>query len=300
MQSGRNDINVQLQNSRKYDRCTSIAMVHVLRADSQIQRIGALGPMRQVRKPAAGSCCVASTRRCRRCISRRHRANRSVRQALRQMLTDRIGRRMCVAPRERCWPTSTTNKREDPSSTRNASRRSAPRRASRLRRLRKLAPGEKVGTILEMVAARDDVHTTLSLIHVAIHYYRQLNAQQIEAAASDPVFVALYERALFLKRNELPFSLANPLKYRFPDTVREIKKWHLSYGDSEGPYYFIRGMSIPPPDGASRAIGPPPPRSAAPKALAAARGPRPTCSRTTGPPCCARAPAPTCVVAIKC
>ena len=70
----------------------------------------------------------------------------------------------------------------------------------------------------------------------AIGYYREQRAAQIECAASDPVFVALLERALFLKRSQLPFAMACEKKYRFPDTLREIKNWHLSYGDSEGPY----------------------------------------------------------------
>lgn len=231
-----NDINVQLQNSRKYDRAYFQRMVHVLRADSQIQKIDLLGPMRQVLKPAArlllkGIDAALSSLHQPRKVEHIEKFDKRFDQ-----LADRIGPRMGIAPVKDAAYLDYKYTRRPFIDTECFAAVGAPGELLGFVVLRKLGPGEKVGTVLELVAARDDVHTILTLMHAAIGYYRQVNAQQIEAAASDPVFIALYERALFLKRGELPFSLANPQKYRFPDTVRTLKKWHLSYGDSEGPY----------------------------------------------------------------
>ena len=230
-----NEINVQLQNSRKYERSYFQRMAHVLRVDSKIQRIGALGPMRAVLKPAARLLIEGIDNT----LAALHHPRRvehieSFDKRFDQ-LADRIGPRMGVAPVKDAAYLDYKYTRRPFIDTECFAALGAPGELLGFVVLRKLGPGEKVGTILELVAPRDDVHTILTLIHVAIGYYREVNAQQIEAAASDPVFVALYERALFLRRSELPFSLANPQKYRFP-TVRAIKSWHLSYGDSEGPY----------------------------------------------------------------
>ncbi|MBL8740203.1 MAG: hypothetical protein JNK04_03885, partial [Myxococcales bacterium] len=231
-----NEINVQLQNSRKYERSYFQRMAHVLRVDSKIQRIGALGPMRAVLKPAARLLIEGIDKTLAALHHPRRVEHVEVFDKRFDQLADRIGPRMGVAPVKDAAYLDYKYTRRPFIDTECFAALGAPGELLGFVVLRKLGPGEKVGTILELVAPRDDVHTILTLIHVAIGYYREVNAQQIEAAASDPVFVALYERALFLRRSELPFSLANPQKYRFPATVRAIKNWHLSYGDSEGPY----------------------------------------------------------------
>ncbi len=231
-----NEINVQLQNSRKYQRAYFQRMVHVLQADSQIQRIDALGPVREVLKPAARLLLKGIDA----ALSSLHQPRRiehvEVFDKRFDQLADRIGPRMNVAPVKDAAYLDYKYTRRPFIDTECIAAIGAPGELLGFVVLRKLGAGDRVGTILELVAARDDVHTSLTLMHAAIGYYRGVNARQIEATASDPVFIALYERALFLKRNQMPFSVANPQKYRFPETVRAVEKWHLSYGDSEGPY----------------------------------------------------------------
>jgi len=231
-----NEINVQLQNSRKYERKYFHRMVHVLSVDSQIQKLHLFGRAREIMKPAArlalhgvdiALSALARPRRVELCERFDQRFD---------TLAERIGTRMGIAPIKDAAYLDYKYTRRPFIDTVCVAAMGAAGEMLGFVVMRKLQPKEKVGTILELVVPRDDPRTAHSLVHAAIRYYRDQRAAQIECAASDPVFVALLERALFLKRSELPFAMACENKYRCPATLREIKNWHLSYGDSEGPY----------------------------------------------------------------
>ncbi|MCG8421949.1 MAG: GNAT family N-acetyltransferase [Proteobacteria bacterium] len=89
--------------------------------------------------------------------------------------------------------------------------------------------------ILELCADPEDRATVALLIKRAVDHCRRAGAYTIQCMATDPRMIAVLERFLFVPRPpKEPFFLANPDRYSRPAVLRAVDNWHLSAGDSEG------------------------------------------------------------------
>jgi GNAT superfamily N-acetyltransferase len=230
-----NQINIELQQSRKYDQLWVHRYVHLLRADTQLQRIEKLGPAREVAKPLARVALKAVDDSLR--IWHRSRPAEQIETFDRRfdLLAERIGPKMGIAPVK---DAAYLNFKYVHRPFIDTVCFGLPGRGGELLGfvvLRKLGT-EFVGTILELCADREDTATILSLLHCAIDYYRRAGATSVETVASDPAFISALKRTLFMQRMKLPLFFANGQKYSNPEVLRRLEAWHHCSGDSEGPY----------------------------------------------------------------
>lgn len=90
-------------------------------------------------------------------------------------------------------------------------------------------------TLAELVAAPDDIRTIAALIERSVTHCREVGMSRIQAIATDSRFARILEHHLFLKREpKLPLFLARADQAANPTLLRSPGSWHLSYGDSEG------------------------------------------------------------------
>lgn len=232
-----NQINIELQKTRKYDQLWVDRFVHLLRVDPQVDRIGKLGPARALLKPAA-RIALHSVDAALGAAVRPRKTERIERFDERfDRLADRIGVRMGVAPVKDAAYLRYKYERRPFIDTVCYGAIGAPGELLGFVVLRKSTVADDVGTILELVAPRDDPRTIATLVHQAIAYYREEGALAVETVATDPAFIAVLERALFVRRGpKLPLFFANGDQYSRPSTLRTVDAWHHGYGDSEGPY----------------------------------------------------------------
>lgn len=233
-----NQINIELQKTRKYDELWVDRYVHLLRVDPQLDKIEKLGPLRSVLKPAARLALGAVDRANARLGLGRRRLVAIERFDERfDRLAERIGPRMGIAPVKDAAYLRYKYERRPFIETVTYGAVGAPGELLGFVVLRKTAGDRDVGTILELVAPRDDPRTISRLVHRAIEHYAEADALAVECVCTDPAFAAVLGRALFVRRApKLPLFFANASKYRFPDTLRAVESWHHGYGDSEGPY----------------------------------------------------------------
>jgi hypothetical protein len=233
-----NQINIELQKTRKYDQLWADRFVHVLRVDPQVDRISRLGPTRNLIKPAArlalgavDAALATLSAGSRRVVRIDHFDARFDR------LAERIGPRMGTAPVKDAAYLRYKYEARPFIDTVCYAAVGAPGELLGFLVVRKTEDRGDVGTVLELCAARDDSRTIAALVHRAIEHYREAGVLAVECVATDPAFISVLERALFVRRPPLlPLFFANGAKYRFPATLRSLERWHHGYGDSEGPY----------------------------------------------------------------
>jgi len=97
--------------------------------------------------------------------------------------------------------------------------------------VRKDYPG---GTIVDIMADPDDKKTILSLLKVAISYFKEKKVHSIECCLTDKRFLRLLKKFFFAKAfvGE-PVLLWNLHKCKEKDFLIDINKWHLTSGESD-------------------------------------------------------------------
>ena len=93
----------------------------------------------------------------------------------------------------------------------------------------------KAASIAELVAS--DTAIAGALLDEAIAHCRRAGAERIAAVATDPRYRRTLESRWFLVRPpEHPLFLANAPHSAPSEKLRDPANWHVSLGDSEGPF----------------------------------------------------------------
>ncbi len=232
-----NEINVKLQQARKYDQLWVQRRVRPLGADREIDAHLA---------PLPGALRGALRRTTRAAVRVADRALRSVRRAERtervleaderfDALADVAGPRLGTAPiKDRAyvrwkyfaWPYLRTAVYVVPDGK------------DRIRGfvvLREPDSEAEAGRILDLVADPDDGGALASLIARAIAHYHAVRAPRVECVATFPPMVRALEEFFFVERPpRMPLFFLNGHKYENPSHLRSVETWSHAFGDSEG------------------------------------------------------------------
>jgi len=101
-----------------------------------------------------------------------------------------------------------------------------------------------VGLIKDIVMDPDDHEVTRSLFLAAIRKMREWKVYSIRCVVSDPRFAKLLRRFLFLRMADHEVVLVGNLsKSADADLLRDIKNWHITFGESD---IFMFSAGIPP------------------------------------------------------
>jgi hypothetical protein len=233
-----NDINIRLQQTRKYDQLWVDRLVRPMRVD------GKLGVLRRVR-PALERAATAAGNALLRAADTALRASASERPTLEVRivdgrfddLTERIGPAMGIAPVKDAAYLRYKYVGRPALSTRIFAAESAPDRLVGFIVLRETSGPTRTGTILDLAAHPDDAQTIDSLLGRALAFYAERAVGSIEAVATDPRIARHLARLGFVRRGDkLPLFYANGALYPRPRVLADTAHWHHMYGDSEGPY----------------------------------------------------------------
>ncbi len=233
-----NDINVRLQQTRKYDQLWVDRLVRPMRVD------GKLDVLRRVR-PALESVATRAGNALLRVADTALRASGGDRPTLEVRmldarfddLTERIGPTMGIAPVKDAAYLRYKYVGRPGLETRIFAAESAPDRLVGFVVLREDSGPRAIGTILDLCAQPDDTRTVDALLGRVLRFYAQRQVGSIEAVSTDPRMARHLARIGFLRRGDkLPFFYANGALYPRPRVLREVTSWHHVYGDSEGPY----------------------------------------------------------------
>lgn len=94
----------------------------------------------------------------------------------------------------------------------------------------------RTASIAELVVADNDRAAIHALLDKTISHLRNVGADRIEAVASDgPYAAALHER-IFRRDARIPLFLAKAGRSPQSDFLNRPSNWHMSLGDSEGPF----------------------------------------------------------------
>ena len=91
-------------------------------------------------------------------------------------------------------------------------------------------------TILDILADPDDSKTIAALCRTAIRYFRKAKVFSINCLLTDQGYSKIFRKHLFFKDPTFePIYITNLEKLNNNDyEILNIKKWHFSYGDSDG------------------------------------------------------------------
>lgn len=228
-----NDINVKLQQSRKYDEMWTKPWVRILSVERIVDRLGLPWPLASLGR-VIGDAALAGV-------------DRGLARVLRsdvQLVTrfddrfdrfaERVGPKLGIAPvkdqaylrwRYYDWPHLRT--------TTFALARGGELRGYIV--LREPEPHEESGRILDFVVDPEDREAGLALGTVALRHYRELGIPRVEIVASSPGLQRVLRPLLFVERGvPLPLFLLNANKYSDPAVLKRVEHWHHAFGDSEG------------------------------------------------------------------
>ncbi len=91
------------------------------------------------------------------------------------------------------------------------------------------------GRILDLVAAPDDEEALDALVAAALSHYRSHGLTRVECVATFPAVARALERFYFVERGpETPLFFLNGHKYPNVAFLRRLDTWGHEYGDSEG------------------------------------------------------------------
>lgn len=232
-----NEINIKLQQARKYDQLWANRYVHLISIDNKIEPLaGKLGPaVGLVKRSASKGMHLLD-----RALS--YAATRKITEVDRfderfDDLAERVGPRLGIAPVKNHEYLNWKYSHRPALDTAMFVAYGAPKEPRGFVVVtRSLSPG-KTGTILDLCAPPDDEKTLIALVARATNFYRKLGASNVEAVATDPRIVHVLRKMLFLPRPPVqPLFILNTDKYSRPDFLRKLDNWHLCYGDSEGPH----------------------------------------------------------------
>jgi len=232
-----NDINIKIQQARKYEQLWANRYVHLLSMDTRLDPLaGKIGPAVELLKHSVRMGMHVLDR------ALTYAATRKITEVARfderfDDLAERVGPRLGIAPVKNHeylnWKYS-DRPGLDPAMFVAYGAPREPRGFVIV--TRKLSPG-KTGTILDLCAPPDDKKTLIALVARATNFYRELGASNVEAVATDPRIVHVLRQMVFVPRPPLqPLFILNTQKYSRPGFLNQLERWHLCYGDSEGPH----------------------------------------------------------------
>ncbi len=91
-------------------------------------------------------------------------------------------------------------------------------------------------SIAELVVVDRDRNKLHGLLGHAIHYLGKKGADRVEATATDPLYSKALEERLFRRDTRIPLFLAGGYRSPSEKYLHSPRHWHLSLGDSEGPF----------------------------------------------------------------
>lgn len=96
---------------------------------------------------------------------------------------------------------------------------------------------ENQSYIVELCGDPEDAVTMSRLIVRAVEHCRSVGGHGIGCVATDPRLQRLLKRFLFIPRPpRRPLFLGRHDSFDKPDVLTDTANWHVSYGDSEGPF----------------------------------------------------------------
>lgn len=90
------------------------------------------------------------------------------------------------------------------------------------------------GTLAELVVDPKDSASIRRLVLAATRFCRTRGATRVACMATDEDLLTTLRQLLFFPRQREPLFLAKVDAGARPDSLRKLSAWHLSYGDSEG------------------------------------------------------------------
>lgn len=229
-----NEINVKLQQSRKYDQLWTTPWIRPLDATRALSRLKLPGPLSKVASSLA-------TLGLRSFDAAAALALRSKMEVVKDFdgrfdrLTERVGPLLGIAPiktsaylnwRYRDWPylrTTTLALTGDLGELRGYVV------------LREPSAGEDTGRILDIVADPTDDRALMALAAAALRHYRRRDLARVECVSTAPSVQRALKRLLFVERGEpLPLFFLNANKFDDPGFLKKAEHWHHVFGDSEG------------------------------------------------------------------
>lgn len=232
-----NDINIKLQQARKYDQLWVRRWVRPLDADRLIR-----DKLRVLPAPAKALACAGG----RLAIGLGDLALRSVRSGARtevvfhaderfDAFAEEVGPRLGTAPvkdrayvdwRYLSWPHLRARVIVVPDGT---------RKIRGFAVLREPEADDEPGRILDLMAAPEDDAAFHGLIAEALRHYRARRVPIVETMATSPPLIGALSRFFFVQRlPDKPLFFLNGNKYEHPEHLRRLETWHHSFGDSEG------------------------------------------------------------------
>lgn len=98
-------------------------------------------------------------------------------------------------------------------------------------------PIHKVAVLAELVAIENNIAVAECLLDASIEHAREVNADRVSAVATNGSYLAVLRSRLFIPRGGAePLFLANRKKSIHADAISSIENWHMQMGDSEGPF----------------------------------------------------------------
>ncbi|NUP13164.1 MAG: GNAT family N-acetyltransferase [Polyangiaceae bacterium] len=229
-----NELNVKLQQSRKYDQLWTQPYVRVLNTERLLAQL----PLPPAVSTFARKMGDASLRAFDAALERVVRGDTELVTRFDERFdrfAQQIGPLQGVAPvkdaaylrwRYQDWPYLRT-------STFAISSRSEQLRGFIV--LREPDPDESSGRILDIVCDPRDKGAAQALAMVAIEHYRAMGKRRIECVATEPWLQRALRGLFFVPRGgELPVFFLNGHKYPEVEHLRSIENWHVAFGDSEG------------------------------------------------------------------
>lgn len=91
-------------------------------------------------------------------------------------------------------------------------------------------------SIAELVVLHNAPKGIQALLGAAIKHLCSRGAERIEAVASDPLYSEALRQRFFRRDQRVPLFLAHANKSPNSKSLRSPSQWHVSLGDSEGPF----------------------------------------------------------------
>jgi hypothetical protein len=90
--------------------------------------------------------------------------------------------------------------------------------------------------ITELAVVDNDQACIHTLLEACIRHLHRLGTDRIEAVATSPAYVKALQDRLFRRIERIPLFLANDKLSPHAKKLHSPRNWHLSLGDSEGPF----------------------------------------------------------------
>lgn len=229
-----NQLNVKLQQSRKYDELWVKPWVRLLGLERLLERLSLPWPAAHLAH-RLGDAGLAVFDRASRYVVRTQCEPSFRFDARFDRLAEQVGPRLGIAPvkdaaylrwRYQDWPYLRT------------STYVLPRPHGEIGGfvvLREPSAGEESGRILDLVCDPDDLIGARALAMCALRHYRHLGMRRLEVLATQPALQRALRPLLFVPRGDLlPLFYLNGAKFDDPAHLADLANWHHAFGDSEG------------------------------------------------------------------